>query len=168
MIQKLSQAFSVTCRMAKLMIKLIKYDSDYEIGTVQTGRKFIHLAAEKVTTVHVRACSGIQFRGQSLLFVPCGLPDLPEGVTVKEGLVTVTTGKSMYVPVPIMNTNKYDITMNPHTVLGHLQAIKTAYAVQSEQLPTLEQEKEARPPVNLTNGHTNEDEKQAKPVGSTS
>ena len=130
MIQKLSQAFAVTCKTAKLVMDLIRDDSDCEVGTVCSGKTTIHLAAGKVTTVYVRACAGNQFKGQSLLSVPCDLPDLPEGVAVEEGLVTVTSGKSMVVPVPITNTNKFDVTVTPRTVMYHLQAVKTAYAVQ--------------------------------------
>lgn len=147
MIQKLSQAFSVTFKTAKLMMELMRDDLASEVGTVQTGKKTIHLQAEKGTTVHVRACVGVQFKGQSLLFVPSDLPDLPDGVTVKEGLVTVTAGQCMYVPVPIMNTNSYDITLNPRTVLGNLQAIKTAYSVQSEQPLSSDKEKELKSPI---------------------
>ena len=139
-IQKLSQAFSVTCKMAKLVMQLMREDSECDVGTVYTGKRTIRLAAEKVTTVNVRACAGTQFKGQSLLLVPCDQPNLPEGVTVEEGLVTVTRGKSMCVPVPLMNTNKYDITVNARTVLGYLQTVKTAYTVQSEQLTSTEKQ----------------------------
>lgn len=151
LIRKLSQAFSVTFKTAKLMMELIRDDSAGEVGTVQTGKKKVYLQAGKVTTVHVRACAGIQFKGQSLLFVPCDLPDLPDGITVKEGLVAVTAGQSMYVALPIRNTNSYDIRLNPRTVLGHLQAIKTAYSVHSEQPLAAEKGKGLESPMDQGN-----------------
>ena len=162
MIQKLSQAFSVTCKTAKLVIQLMREDSECDVGTVCTGKRTIRLAAETVTTVNVRACAGTQFKGQSLLFVPCDQPNLPEGVSVEEGLVTVTRGKSMCVPVPLMNTNKYDITVNARTVLGYLQGVKTAYAVQSEQLTSTEKQSKDNSLVNQRDVMPNK-EKEEKP-----
>lgn len=86
--------------------------------------------------MNVKANLGDQFREQDLLLVPSEEPTLPEGVVVEEGLVTVPNDRFRYVPVPIANTSKQDIMLTQHTVIGHLQVVKTAYTIQTEQLTT--------------------------------
>ncbi len=82
----------------------------------------------------VKANTGAQFKGQGLLLVPSEEPTLPEGVTIEKGLITIPSDRSRYVLVPIANTNKQDITLNKHTVLGHLQTFKTTCAARTEQI----------------------------------
>lgn len=69
-IQNISRMFSVSVRTAKSMLKLLQTpDSNQSVGTAQTGKRGIRLAAEQITT-YARAHVGAQFAGQSLLFVP--------------------------------------------------------------------------------------------------
>lgn len=57
----------------------------------QTGKRGIHcLAAEQITNTYVCAHVGAQLAGQSLLFVPDELSQLPEDLVSQEGLLTVS------------------------------------------------------------------------------
>ncbi len=126
-IQKISRMFSVSVRTAKSVLKLLQTsDPSQGVGTVLTGKRGIHLAAERITTSSIRAHVGAQFAGHSLLFIPKETSQLPEGLVIQEGLVTVSERRSVYIPVSIANTNKHDVTLIPRTILGHLEEIKTA------------------------------------------
>lgn len=139
----LSRAFSVTFKTARSMLKLIQNsETDVDVGMVHSGKRRIRLAAEPVTVVYVKVNTGAQFRGQDLLLVPSEEPTLPEGVKIEEGLTTVPSDRSMYMPVPTANTNKQDITLSQRTVLCRLQIIKTAYTVKTEQVNIGEEDKQ--------------------------
>ena len=132
-IQKMSQIFSVSVKTAKAMLKIIQTpDSNHSVGTVQTGKREIRLTAEQITTTFVRAHVGTQFAGESLLFVPNVPSQLPEGLVIQEGLITVTEGRFVYIPVSVANTTKLDVTLTPHTILGHLEEIKAVYPITAE------------------------------------
>lgn len=112
-ILQVSKAFSVTFKSAKSMLRLVQSpEINEEVGIVHTGKKKIRLAAGQVSVVYVKASSGAQFQGQSLLLVPCDEPTLPEGEIIEEGLVSIPTDKSMYVPIPIANVSKQAVTLN--------------------------------------------------------
>ncbi|KAK1884961.1 putative 149 kDa protein [Dissostichus eleginoides] len=91
-------------------------------------------APASVTKVYVNVNTGAQYHGQDLLLVPSEEPILPEGVVIKEGLVSVPRKRSGYVPVLIANTNKHSVTLTQRTVVGHLQTVKTAYVASVEQI----------------------------------
>lgn len=132
-VQVISQSFSVSAKTARSMISLMQTaDATKDIGTVQAGKKNIHLTAEHITTIYARAHVGKQFWGQNLLFVPCMSVQIPEGLVIQEGLVNVMGEKTVYVPVSIANTNTHPVTLGPRLILGHLQMIKTAYPVTAE------------------------------------
>ena len=132
-IHKISRIFSVSVGTAKSMLKLLQTpDSNQSVGTVQTGKRGIRCAGEQITTTFVRAHVGAQFAGESLLFVPSVSSQLPEGLVIQEGLVTVSEERFAYIPVSVANTSKLDIALIPRTILGHLEEIKTVYPVTVE------------------------------------
>uniref|UniRef100_A0A3B5Q730 Gypsy retrotransposon integrase-like protein 1 n=1 Tax=Xiphophorus maculatus TaxID=8083 RepID=A0A3B5Q730_XIPMA len=134
-IQNVCGAFAVTVQTAQTIVKLIQTsDSQVDVGLVHTGRSRIKLAAEQITIIHVKVNTGTQFRGEDLLFVPSEDSVLPEGVSVQEGLMTVPTENPGFVSIPNSNTNKYNVTLHQRAVLGHLEAVKTAYTVNAQQL----------------------------------
>lgn len=69
-----------------------------------------------------------------LLLVHWEQPTLPEDITIEEGLITVLGYRSSYVSSPIANASKQDITLNQHTVLGHLQTNKITCTIRTEQV----------------------------------
>lgn len=132
-IQKVSRLFSVEVKSARSVLKIMHpTNASLNVGTVQVGKRGIRLAAEQVTTIFASAHAGARFTGDSMLFNPCELPELPEGLVIQKGLVKLNRDRSAYVPVPIANTNKYDVTLTPRFVLGHLQEVKTVYAATPE------------------------------------
>lgn len=134
-IKRVCNAFSVTFKTAQTLLKIIQNsDSDEGVGIVHMGKRRISLAAEQVTVAYVKVNTGAQFKGQDLLLVPSEQSNLPQGVTIEEGLITVPNGRSGYVPVPIANTNKQDVMINQRMVLGHLKTFKTSYTVRTEQI----------------------------------
>lgn len=115
------------------MLKLLlTSDLNHSSGTVQTGKQVIHLPAKQITTIYVRAHMGAQFAGQSLLFLPLEPSQLPEGLVIQEGLVTVREGRSVHMPVSVANTSKLNLTLARRTILGHLEEIKAVYPVTLE------------------------------------
>lgn len=60
-----------------------------------------------------------------------------EGLVIEEGLVRIDGDRAAYVPIPIANTNKHDITLSPRLILGHLQEVKTVYAATAESVHTV-------------------------------
>lgn len=151
-IHTVCKAFQITVQTAQSVLQLIHAPlCDDDVGVVHTGRKTITLAAEQVTTVYVNANTAVQYQGQDLLLVPSEEPTVPEGVVIEQGLVTVPSRRSGYVPVPIANTNRYSVTLNQRTVLGHLQTVKTAYAASPEQLRVGEG---VEPPVNTVSANS--------------
>lgn len=135
------------------MLKLLQTpDSSQSVGTVLTGKRGIRLTAEQITTTYVRAHVGAQFAGQSLLFVPDELSQLPEGLVIQEGLVTVSEGRSVFIPVSIANTSKLDTTIIPRTILGHLEEIKAVYPItveSSEEMQGTAGQNTSQPPIQL-------------------
>lgn len=108
-IHTVCQAFQITVKTAQAVLQLIHVPvSEKDVGIVHTGKRKITLAAEQVTTVYVTINTGAQYHGQDLL---SEMPTLPEGVVVEEGLVSVPSKRSGYVPVPIANTNKHSVTL---------------------------------------------------------
>lgn len=134
-IHTVCQAFQITVKTAQAVLQLIHAPiSEEDVGMVHTGKRTITLGAEQITTVYVNVNTEAQYHGQDLLLVPSEEPTLPEGVVIEEGLVRVPRKRSGYVPVPIVNTNKYSVTLTQRTVVGHLQTVKTAYAASVEQI----------------------------------
>lgn len=134
-IHTVCQAFQITVKTAQAVLQLIHAPvNEEEVGIVHTGKRTLTLAAEQVTTVYANVNTGAQYHGQDLLLVPSEAPTLPEGVVVEEGLVRVPSKRSGYVPVPIINTNKYSVTLLMRTAIGHLQTVKTAYVASVGQM----------------------------------
>ncbi|CAL9690550.1 unnamed protein product [Knipowitschia caucasica] len=132
-IQKISQTFSVSVKAARSIVKILQTNRGNErVGTAHTGKKEIRLPAAQISTAYICANVGAQYAGQSVLFVPDELSQLPEGLVIQEGLVTVTQGRSVYIPIYIVNANKQDLTLSPHTILGHLEEIKAVYPVTAQ------------------------------------
>lgn len=152
-IQKISRIFSVSVKTAKSMLTLLQTaDPSQSVGTVRTGKRGIRLAAEQITTAYVHAHVGDQFAEQGLLFVPDKLSQLPEGLVIQEGLVTVSEGRSVYIPVSVANTNKLDVTLIPHTILGHLEEIKAVYPItveSSDKTQGTAGQNTSQPPIHL-------------------
>ncbi|KAJ8369291.1 hypothetical protein SKAU_G00093190 [Synaphobranchus kaupii] len=146
-INKISRIFSVSVQTANSMLKLLQTpDPSQGVGIVLTGKRGVRLTAEQITTTYVCARVGIQFAGQSLLFVPDELSQLPEG------LVTVSKGRSVYIPVSIASTSKLDVTLMPRTVLGHLEEIKAWYPItvgSSDKTPGTAGQNIFQPPIQL-------------------
>lgn len=157
--QRISRIFSVSVKTAKAVLKVLHTDQSPCVGTVQTGKRGIHLAAEQITTTYVRAHVGAQFAGQSLLFVPDVLSQLPEGLVIQEGLVTISEGRSVHIPVSVANISKLDVTLIPRTILGHLEEIKAVYPITVEssdetpetadKTPETAGQNTAQPPIQL-------------------
>lgn len=134
-IDTVCQAFQITIKTGQEVLQLIHApNNEEEVGIVHTGKRTHTLAAEQVTTVYVRVGTEAQYNGQDLLLVPSGVPTLPEGVVVEEGLVRVPSKRSDYVLVPIVNTNKYSVTLPQRTAIGHLKTVKTAYVASVGQI----------------------------------
>lgn len=132
-VQMVSEAFSVSVKTAKSMIRLMQMaDADGNVGTVRAGKRNIHLAADQITTIYARAHVGKQYIGESLLYVPCMSAQIPEGLFIQEGLVRLTGEQEVYIPVSIANTNMHPVTLGARLILGHLQVIKTAYPANAE------------------------------------
>lgn len=112
-----------------------KPNAKLNVGTVQAGKREVWLVAGQITTIFARARAGAQFRGERMLFTPCELPQLPEGLVIEEGLVRIDGDRAACVPIPIANTNKHDMTLSPRLTLGHLQEVKTVYAATTEPVP---------------------------------
>ena len=147
-IHTVCQAFQITVKTAQALLQLIHAPvSEEDVGIIHTGKRTLTLGAEQVTTVYVNVNTGAQYHGQDLLLVPSEEPTLPEGVVIEEGLVSVPSNRSGYVPVPIANTNKHSVTLAQHTVFGHLQTVKTAYAAGVEQMNRGEG---LKPPTNIS------------------
>ncbi|XP_035768899.1 josephin-2 [Neolamprologus brichardi] len=77
------------------------------------------------------------------------LTKLPEGLVIQEGLVTIMEGRSVYIPVAIANTNKRDVNLIPHTVLGHLEEIKAVYPITPEKTQDSVEQISSQPPIQL-------------------
>lgn len=105
---------------------------------MQTGKRGIRLTAERITTTFVPAQFGAQFAGQSLLFVPRVVSQLPEGLIIQEELVTVSQEKSAYIPVSVANTSKLDVSLTSCNVLGHLEEIKAVYPITVDLIPRIQ------------------------------
>ncbi|KAK7907779.1 hypothetical protein WMY93_016391 [Mugilogobius chulae] len=80
-------------------------------------------AAPKRTPTRAKGCQVCRETGTD------ELSQLPEGLVIQEGLVTVTEGRSVYIPISIANADKQDLTLSPRTILGHLEEIKAVYPV---------------------------------------
>lgn len=107
-ILKVSRLFSVEMKSARSVLKLMqKSNAKVNVGTVQAGKRGIRLAAGQITTIFTRAHAGAQFKGESMLFTPCELPQLPEDLVIEEGLVRIDSDRTAYVPIPFANTNKH-------------------------------------------------------------
>uniref|UniRef100_A0A8C5PSX6 ribonuclease H n=1 Tax=Leptobrachium leishanense TaxID=445787 RepID=A0A8C5PSX6_9ANUR len=127
-IQMMSRAFSVTAKTAETMLGLMHTSAtSYDEGIVRTGQKKIVLPANQTTFIHARAHVGVQTKDQEMIFVPSELCPLPEGVIISEVVVDVCKGSPIYVPIPIGNTTKHDITLDQRCLLGHLQTVKAVY-----------------------------------------
>ncbi|KAL3966228.1 nuclear receptor co-repressor 2 [Sarotherodon galilaeus] len=149
-VRKISQILSVSVNTAKSVLKLLQSpDQNQSVGTVLAGKRGLCLAAEQITTTYVRAHIGAQFSGQSLLFVPNEPSQLPEGLVIQEGLVTIMEGWSVYIPVAIANTNKRDVNLIPHTVLGHLEEIKAVYPITPEKTQDSVEQISSQPPIQV-------------------
>ncbi|KAI3353883.1 hypothetical protein L3Q82_005091 [Scortum barcoo] len=108
------------------------------------------MAAEQITTLNIRAHVGAQFTGQSLLFVPDEVSQLPVELVIQVGLVTVGDGRLAYIPVSVANTSKHDLILSPHTILGHLEEIKAVYPITVESSDgTVETTRETTLPIQL-------------------
>eukprot|EP00064_Thunnus_orientalis_P018688 superscaffoldBa00004383_g18792 len=84
-IHTVSTAFSVTARIAKMVVKLMQTpDRNENVDVLRNGRKRVILGANEVTAIRVPAHLGAKYEGQKVLFTVSDLHPLPEGVT--EGL----------------------------------------------------------------------------------
>lgn len=48
-------------------------------------------------------------------------------MTISEMLISLQKGKWQRVVIPVTNNKPYDVTLTPHTVLGHLQQVRSVY-----------------------------------------
>lgn len=78
-----------------------------EYGTGPASKEY-NLQSRSKVSMHTHTHTGAWFSEQSLLFIPCELPPLPEGLVIQEGLVRICAGMTAHVPVTIVNT-----TANP-------------------------------------------------------
>ncbi|KAL7869790.1 hypothetical protein AOLI_G00137780 [Acnodon oligacanthus] len=111
-----------------MVVKLLcDTDLDINAGIVRRGRKRVFLPAKQVSTVYIRAHIGYQYRGQELLFSSDELNPVQEDLVFKEVLVRVPDTRVTYVPIPVANTTKQNVFLEPHMILGYLQPVKCSY-----------------------------------------
>ena len=143
---KVSKAFAITVTTAQNVVRLMQDSgSDRETGVACTGGKRVHLPANQVTTVYIRAHMGPHARGQNMLFSLDMLHPPPEGVIFNEVLVCVPGRKIPYIPVSITNTIDHMVYLDRHKVVGHMESVKTVYAA------TIQQKENERAPSKADN-----------------
>lgn len=101
LLHKVSKALSITVQTAQNVGKLMQSGSDPDTGVARTVGKRVHLPANQVSTIYVRAHVNARARGQDMLFTPDMLNAPPEGVSLSEVLVRIPKRKVTYIPAPL-------------------------------------------------------------------
>lgn len=134
-IKKVSRLFSLEMKSAGSVIKLMqKPNGKLNVRTVQAGKREVRLAVGQITTIFARAQ---ELSLERVYYLPhVNYHNLLRVLVIEEGLVRIDGDRVVYVPIPITNTNKHDITLSPHLILGHLQEVKMVYAATTEPVHT--------------------------------
>ena len=122
-----SGAFDIDSNAAETFIQLMHTHQDNTDGTiVKTGKDKVVLHPNEVTPVRCRTHTQTE-KDTVMLFSPKMNTSLPEGLHIREALVTVKRGNSAIVPVSVINTSAHSITLGPRVCLGYIESVKAVY-----------------------------------------
>ena len=110
------------------LVSFIQGSSSDAICKVRTGKKDVIIPRDSTIAVSCRANTGPVHKQTPVLFEPDKLAQLPEGLEVNETLLNIKPGKSSRVQVVVYNGTDHDIALKSRTLLGFLQAVKSATA----------------------------------------
>uniref|UniRef100_A0A3B3IJJ6 Gypsy retrotransposon integrase-like protein 1 n=2 Tax=Oryzias latipes TaxID=8090 RepID=A0A3B3IJJ6_ORYLA len=134
------EAFSITCKQARMLIQIVKHSDQIDReGVVKVGGLKTTVPPGQTREIRCFVRTGPLSSKQDVLFEPESTCNWPEGLSINETVVVLQRGNHSKLTIPVTNNSSRDITIVPRTVLGRLQQVKAVYPVAVRPVSSSEQ-----------------------------
>lgn len=129
-VQSISSSFrNMQEKDAKQLINLVQTNNSHFFCEVKSTKRDIVIPRGTTSQLPCQANTGGVNTAIPVLFEPDEQSKWPQGLIVQETLTSIKKGKSTILELQISNSTKHDITLPKRRVLGRLQLVRSATAV---------------------------------------